>query len=388
MSHDLPPSSPAVSVALLGADAVLAALPATPVQLAHACRALGYDMAFPASWGDELVAEACLSRVASLGSEPAILCACPHVARRLASPGQELAPWMLMLPAPPVAAARYLRAAYGDRTVHITFVGACPSGEDPSIDARERPESLFAAFAERGIALGQQPVLFDSLIPPDRRRFHSVPGGAPSAERLAAVDPRRALVELEGDDYPAALAERLLVRQRTLIDLAPQLGCTCSGVLVAGAAHGARAALMALEPPRATAPVLDASLQVDLTAPSAASYAPPSVEPTAPAPAVHAPVAPAAVTPATAPCSPHIAPVLRRRDGTWVPRAFARFSARDAARDPSDAAAPARGAWSGSSSRGRAPVIPLAPVPRPLPPPPIRHAKLADAIPETGASRR
>ena len=47
------------SIVVLGADTVLAALPATPVQLAHACRALGYDMAFPASWGDEIVASAC-----------------------------------------------------------------------------------------------------------------------------------------------------------------------------------------------------------------------------------------------------------------------------------------------------------------------------------------
>ena len=53
------PDSHPSSVVVLGADAVLAALPATPVQLAHACRALGYDVAFPASWGDEVVAGTC-----------------------------------------------------------------------------------------------------------------------------------------------------------------------------------------------------------------------------------------------------------------------------------------------------------------------------------------
>ena len=41
------------SVLILGTDAVLAAGPATPVQLVHACRAAGYDAVIPASWGDE-----------------------------------------------------------------------------------------------------------------------------------------------------------------------------------------------------------------------------------------------------------------------------------------------------------------------------------------------
>jgi hypothetical protein len=42
------------SLVILGTDAVLAAAPATPVQLAHACLAAGYGAAVPASWGDEL----------------------------------------------------------------------------------------------------------------------------------------------------------------------------------------------------------------------------------------------------------------------------------------------------------------------------------------------
>jgi hypothetical protein len=38
---------------------------------------------------------------------------------------------MISLVAPPVAAARYLRAAYGVRRRHVTYVGACPSGAMP-----------------------------------------------------------------------------------------------------------------------------------------------------------------------------------------------------------------------------------------------------------------
>ena len=254
------------SIVVLGADTVLAALPATPVQLAHACRALGYDMAFPASWGDEIVASACLEQLAAFGSRPAILCACPHVTQRLTRSGTELAPYMITLAAPPVAAARYLRALYGERPVQITYAGSCPSATDPAIDVRISPEELFAAFSEHGIDPLEQPELFDSVLPPDRRRFYSEPGGAPNAERLAELDTGRTLVELRdaGPEFALDLAQRLLARQRDVIDLAPRLGCACSGVLVEGAAHGTREALTALEPPRSNGPVLDPAIRVDV----------------------------------------------------------------------------------------------------------------------------
>jgi hypothetical protein len=326
---------------------VLAALPATPVQLAHACRALGFELAFPASWGDELVADGCLARLAECGSEPAIVCACPYVTERLTRVGAELAPWMLTLVAPPVAAARYLRAVYGERPVHITYVGACPAGSNAIFDARSSPEELLAMFAERGIVPTAQPELFDSVLPPDRRRFSSLPGGAPSPERLAAAGVEHTLVELEDDDALLALAQRLLTRQPELIDLAPRLGCACSGALVDGAPAGARAALVALEPPRARAPVLDPIVQVDvrLPAPSgplAGALAPRQPDPegadtrsregsaagasasapsgsdsrAAPAPHRRAPT----VVHRRPPSGP---PVVRQPDGRLLPRAYA-----------------------------------------------------------------
>lgn len=251
-------ASPA-SVVVLGADAVLAALPATSVQLAHACQALGYDMAFPATWGDELVAEGCLKYLAAHEPDTAILSACPHVIDRLTRAGAELVPHMIVLAAPPVAAARYLRAAFAQRKVHITYVGSCPAADDSSIDARLEPGAFLDTLAERGIVLADLPEFFESVLPPDRRRYFSLPGGAPSAEHLAADDPRRALVELDGEDFLVDLAQRLLTRQHALIDVSLASGCAC-----AGSPRGARATLVALEPPRARAPILDPSVAVDV----------------------------------------------------------------------------------------------------------------------------
>jgi hypothetical protein len=249
---------------------VLAALPATPVQLAHACRALGFDVAFPASWGDEVVAGACLERLGEFGDGPAILCSCPLVTERLTRSGSELAPFMMHMVAPPVAAARYLRVLYGERPVRITYAGSCPSATDPSIDARISPAELLLAFEERGIVPVAQPEFFDSVLPPDRRRYDSIPGGAPSAERLSEVEPGRVLTELECDDEDIALeiVQRLVARQREVIDLAPRLGCACSGAPAAGTGSGARQVLVALEPPRASAPVLDPSIRVETALPS------------------------------------------------------------------------------------------------------------------------
>ena len=254
-------ASPA-SVVILGADAVLAALPATSVQLAHACRALGYDMAFPATWGDELVAEGCLRFLAAHELDAAILSSCPHVVDRLTRAGSELLPHMIALAAPPVAAARYLRAALAHRDLRITYVGACPAADDPSIDARLEPSGFLDALVERGIVLADLPEFFDAVLPPDRRRYWSLPGGAPSADRLAAQDPRRALVELDGEEFLVDLAQRLLTRQHALIDVSLAAGCAC-----AGSVRGARATLIALEPPRAAGPVLDPGITVDLGRP-------------------------------------------------------------------------------------------------------------------------
>src|SRR3954452_4999807 len=85
----LPASTPTVdrrsipAVAIIGNDAVLAAAPATPVQLSHACLRRGFSVAVPASWGDELIAAEAMRKLASRDKGPAVMCVCPYARSRL-----------------------------------------------------------------------------------------------------------------------------------------------------------------------------------------------------------------------------------------------------------------------------------------------------------------
>ena len=271
-----PPTARVPSIAVLGADALLAAMPATPVQLAHACMLAGYQSVVPASWGDELIAAATLRALEKFGQLPAIQCSCPFVAHRLLAAGTDLRPFLVSLVAPPVALARYLRAAHAPAKLRITFVGRCPGAAEESIDARLTPEELLAMLADRGITLEDQPRVFDSVLPPDRRRFRSQPGGVPTPEMLwstgsVANGGRRTLVELHGDELPLELAQHLLAGKPALIDVAAKLGCLCSGAAPGVEATKTRAGVIAIEPPRAPSPVVDERVPVDLELPLPAS---------------------------------------------------------------------------------------------------------------------
>lgn len=240
---------------ILGNDAQLAARPATPVQLAHACLAAGFEAAIPASWGDELVASATLAVLSRGGARPAIHCSCPHVARRVLASGSELAPHLVSLVAPPVAAARYIRL-HSTGELRVTYVGRCPAAADDAIDARLTPEELLAQFSDRAIELAAQPEVFESVIPPDRRRHLSQPGGLPSGEILW-TRARCAAATVAGSDFASALADLMLAGRDTLIDPALAVGCVCSGVVRGTDSLGARAAVTALEPPRAAHSVVE-----------------------------------------------------------------------------------------------------------------------------------
>jgi hypothetical protein len=256
-----------LAIAILGADAILAVLPATPVQIAHACLAAGYDVAVPASWGDELLAAECLRQLAARGPRPAVMCACPHVRSELLAVGPDLAPVLVSLVPPPVAVARYLRALYGRDRLHLTYVGGCPGACDATIDAVASPADFFSSLAISGISLTDQPRVFDSVLPPDRRRFFSIAGGVPSAEQLWSVGNGRSLVELDGEDYLIDLAQHLLSHECALIDLAPRLGCACSGASASIPARSARAAVAVIEPPRASSAVIDVAIAIDVLQP-------------------------------------------------------------------------------------------------------------------------
>jgi hypothetical protein len=249
---------------ILGADAVLAAVPASPVQLAHACQALGFELAAPATWGDELIAERCLQQLAHYEHAAAVMCSCPLVTERLTRSGTTLEPFMLTFASPPVATARYLRGAYEGQKLHITYVGACPGADDDSIDARMRPAELLEAFVEHGIVLGAQPKSFEALVPLDRRRFYSLPGGTPAHDHVER-SAQRSLIELAGDDVVLELTQQLIEQTPALLDLSVPLGCACAGAGEHALRGKSRPALLLLEPPRARQKVLDPSLRVDVT---------------------------------------------------------------------------------------------------------------------------
>ena len=257
----LPPS-----VVILGNDAQLAARPATPVQLAHACLAAGYRAVVPASWGDELIAAATIRALASQRVRPAIQCVCPHVARRVLSVGSDLSPYLISLVSPPVAVARYIRR-HSPGGVRLTYVGRCPGAGDDSIDARLTPEELLAQLAERNIALASQPLVFESVIPPDRRRHRSQPGGLPSPESLWGGDRPTTVEIVSEDDLVSEIAEKVLAATNSLLDLAPSVGCVCSGAIASAMPHRARADVVALEPPRAPSPVVNEEFAAGLELP-------------------------------------------------------------------------------------------------------------------------
>jgi hypothetical protein len=235
------------------------------VQLANACLAAGYSAAVPASWGDELIAEAALKRIAARGEEALILCSCPRVAermRRMGSLRQNLLPFV----SPPVAAARYLRARAGLQGLHITYVGDCPGAADPAIDRYATPAALLRSLGKRNINPASQSTTMDERVARDGRRFYSLPGGAPAPNWIYAERRGPAVIEPQSADYIAEVANHVAKRDRCVLDIATRLGCACSGAVVGANWSQARAAVSAMEPDRAVHEVLDHELQVDVAA--------------------------------------------------------------------------------------------------------------------------
>lgn len=245
-----------LAVLVVGTDTLIEALPARPIQLAHACGALGFDLVVPLSWGDELVAEAALRALEPRDHSPAVLCSCPLVRQRLLQVGADLASAMVSLAPPPVAVARHLRSSLGDRLGSLSFVGRCPGAAPPEYDVSYDPPTLLGILRDRGIEIQHQPDVYLDRLPPDRRRFVSLPGGCPTPELLWQRCNERTLVEIEGPDLALDVAQHLIAPRSTLVDVATAVGCYCAGVTSTATDIAVRVAVASLEPPRSTTPVM------------------------------------------------------------------------------------------------------------------------------------
>jgi hypothetical protein len=246
-------TSPPVRVIILGTDALLSARPATPIQLARACLDLGFALVAPVSWGEELLATSIMESVRDSGAEATVISHCPFVAEALRSGGGAGAPCLFGV-APPAATARYLRGAFAPRALHVTYAGRCPGAIAPDIDACVLPEVLFNRLAEAHLTPSEQPPYFEEQLPPDRARYVSLPGGVPEPSMLLTMTGQHLR-----EGAPATLHAMLpsvASTGRVVIDLEQAVGCVC--------AHD-RFAASQLEPPRATSPVIDLSITVDLT---------------------------------------------------------------------------------------------------------------------------
>jgi len=256
-------SAPPFSTAILGNDAFLAAAPALPVQLLHAALAAGFDAVVPASLGDELVAGETL-RIAQLrGRRPVVQCACPFSLAQLCKREANLADVTIPVAPAPVALARALRQDRAEPQ-HITYIGACPGAQDQSIDLQILPEAFLRGLDRKGLSPATQPLVFSDRLPPDRRRYLSLPGGAPRPELVEALL-RRTVIALSGRMNPLlAVADALFDGGVTMIDPAGAYHCSCAGSDGNRSVAEGRVAIERLEPMRAMSPIFEAPAWLDL----------------------------------------------------------------------------------------------------------------------------
>ncbi|HYW49147.1 MAG TPA: hypothetical protein VE861_01005 [Gemmatimonadaceae bacterium] len=258
-------SAPPFSIAILGNDAFLAASPAAPVQLMHAALAAGFDSVVPASLGDELVAGETL-RIAQLRSRrPVVQCSCPFALTQLCKREANLADITVAVAPAAVALARALRLEH-TAALHLTYIGGCPGAQDPDIDLQVSPEAFLRGLTRKGIDVSAQPDVFTDRLPPDRRRYLSLPGGAPRAELVETLL-RRNVVTLTARSNPMlTVADALFDGGVTLIDPAGAYNCVCAGARADGTVSVAdgRLAIARLEPVRASSPIFEAPAWLDL----------------------------------------------------------------------------------------------------------------------------
>ena len=257
--------APPSSIAILGNDAFLAASPAHPVQFMHAALLAGFDATVPASLGDELVAGEVLRLAQLRGRQPVVQCSCPFALSQLCKREANLADVTVAVAPAAVALARALRQQQsGGGTLHITYIGGCPGAQDPAIDLQVKPQAFLRGLEQKGIVLNEQPDAFADRLPADRRRFLSLPGGAPRTEHITAVL-RRNVITLTDRTHPMlAIADALFDGGVTMIDPAGAYRCVCAGASEEVSVASGRVAIEQLEPRRASSPIFDAPPWLDL----------------------------------------------------------------------------------------------------------------------------
>src|SRR5688572_2171161 len=159
----------AIYAAIIGTDSYLAARPVDPIQLSRACQGAGFVLVVPVSLGEELIASHLARIVATSDGAVSVMASCPLVGEHLRA--ASVTATVITTVSPPVACARYLRAALRPRRVHVTYVGACPGAVAPEIDEQILPDVLLARFAHSGVDLSTQPRYYDCQVPPERARY-------------------------------------------------------------------------------------------------------------------------------------------------------------------------------------------------------------------------
>ena len=240
-----------IAAIVLGNDAVVAARPCAPIQLARACMAAGFDIVVPPIWGDELIAGGFLAQLANRDDRFTVGCACPRV-RSLLDAATVEPPSCVSLAPPPIAAARYLRAVHGDALL-ITYVGDCPAASDPSIDARFSPAGFLASLQREGISISAQTTAVSKSDGELWTRHFSTPGGLPALRFLARDPVSRVLREIDASAFGAGLPTS---RSNVLLDLTIAAGCVCGN---------AKDQIADFEPPRSLSPVLGVPAELDLS---------------------------------------------------------------------------------------------------------------------------
>jgi hypothetical protein len=253
-SHPRGPDRHSRAAVILGNDALVAARPSTPAQLSHACHAAGFDIVVPPTWGDELVASAYLARLADCPERVAVACTCPRVRALIDCTTPTEGVCSASVAAPPVAAARYLRATHG-ASLLITYVGDCPAASDREINARFSPHGFFASLERQGISIASQPVSVSEAERARWQRHHSLPGGLPALRWLARPPVDRVLREARDAKIDAARWASTS-RASVLLDFADASSCACGSN---------RALIEEGERERSMVPVVVAPVDLDLT---------------------------------------------------------------------------------------------------------------------------